>query len=333
MTGTERAPTAGWPSHDLRVVYRASAPLAATMAFAVEVALVVAVFAGQIGLGTAALGHGLVVAALVLAMLVSGRRGRDAGPYLLLVPAVACTGPAGALGGVLIGHLSRRGHEDIARLDDWYRRLALSTELDPTARLADHVLTGRAIDVARATPPSITDLIVHGTIAEKQTILGVIARRFHPDYLPGLQTALIAEEPLIRVQAAAVAARIRGELPAYVERLLREASDASLDSDRLIALIDQAQRCVGSGLLETKDKERAERRIVGLRARTMVRLERRGAGAIRPLGHAAEAFERYLLETGRMAEFRRVRKMRLWARRGPWQWRPRPAVKRRVTGS
>jgi hypothetical protein len=184
------------------------------------------------------------------------------------------------------------------------------------------VLTGRALDFSRDLPSSIPDLIETGTIAQKQAILGVIARRFHPDYLPGLQAALVAPEPVIRVQAAAVAAKIRGDLPAYVERLLREASDVGQPPDRIVVTIAEARGCVASGLLEAKDRERIERLIDGLLARTLLRVERGGLQQITSGGPALDAFENQLLATRRPIEFRRLRKMRLWAARGPWVWRP-----------
>jgi hypothetical protein len=311
--------------------YRAGISAIAGFVFLVEAAVFAGLIAGHIGPSMALLCHGAVVGMLLIAMLLAVRHGKDIGPHLLLLPAVTFTGPFGALGGVFIGRLSRRGRSDVERLEDWYERLALSTELDPTARLADHVLTGRAIDFSRGLPASIPDLIETGTIAQKQAILGVIARRFHPDYLPGLQAALVAEEPVIRVQAAAVAAKIRGDLPAYIERLLREASDVSQPPDRIVMTLAEARGCVASGLLEAKDRERIERLIDGLLARTMLRVERGGLQQIKTGGTALDAFENQLLLTRRHMEFRRLRKMRTWAARGPWVWRPVQAQVRAQT--
>jgi hypothetical protein len=61
----------------------------------------------------------------------------------------------------------------------------------------------------------------------------------------------------------------------------------------------------------------------GLMARTMLRLERRGLSIARLDPIAVEAFADHLLESRRHEEFRRLRRTRRWAVRGPWVWRPR----------
>jgi hypothetical protein len=241
----------------------------------------------------------------------------------------------GALGGLLIGWLSRRGADDDVRLQRWYDRIALSTETSAMSRLSDHIMTGRALDTSLDPPTPFVALIVSGTLVEQQSILGLIARKFHPDYLPALQVALISDEPVIRVQAAAVAAKIRGDLGALVDRLLTDAASAEATPDAIVRATQNARMCAASGLMEDKDKLRAERLIEGLLARAVAQIDhpatRQNLRSDATL--AIEAYEDHLLAARRFDAFRQTRRMRAWAKRGAWRWRrlkPRAAIHSRA---
>jgi hypothetical protein len=145
-------------------------------------------------------------------------------------------------------------------------------------------------------------------------VLSLIARRFHPDYLPTLSLALVSEEPVIRVQAAAVAAKIRGGLAARAEAALAAAADLTQPIDTALSHIAEAEKYVASGLMEEPDKVRAMNIIDGLLERTASRIDR-----LRPDKRAATAaastIERYesrLLANMRLAEFRHFRRHRAW---------------------
>ncbi len=303
--------------------FRAADRPAALLALAAETGILWLILPGQLSLAMALVCHVVVLAGLCLRMAQSQRAGRDTGAALLLIPAVAITGPFGALGGLLVGWLSRQGVEDQDRLQRWYGRIALSTETSPMSRLSDHIMSGRALDPRLAPPTPFAALIVTGTIAEKQSILGLIARKFHPEYLPALQVALISDEPVIRVQAAAVAAKIRGDLAGLVDRLLTEAASAETSPDALVRATHEARLCAQSGLMEDKDKVRTERLIEELLARTVAQFERASAGSLlsAEATWAINMHEDHLLAMGRLGAFRQARRKRIWAARGPWRWR------------
>jgi hypothetical protein len=208
-------------------------------------------------------------------------------------------------------------------LSDWYERIAFSTETNAMSRLSDHVLTGRAIDLDLEPARPFAELIESGSVADKQSILGLIARKFHPDYLPALQRALVSDEPVIRVQAAAVAAKIRADMPALVKVMLVEAADANADLDRVAQIIGEARACLLSGLLEAKDADQVSRVVDDLLAQSLAQIER-GQGSGRPVSAAAPVthlYETHLLAQARFADFRQFRRKQAWAQRGPWRWR------------
>jgi hypothetical protein len=320
------APQSPQPLPPTPTVFQAADVPTALLALLAEAGIAWLTVTGVLKLPLALMYHLAVIGALVVRVVQCQRTGRDVGALLLLVPAVAIAGAFGAAGGLVIGWLSKQRTEDQARLARWYTRIALSTETSPMSRLSDHILSGRALDPDLAPPDPFASLISTGTIAEKQSILGLIARKFHPEYLPALQAAMISTEPVIRVQAAAVAAKIRGDLGALTERLLRDAAAATADPQAVARCVLDVQLCVQSGLMEDKDRDRSERMVEGLRARTLAQLERRQDRAVLP-ADAAEAvalLEGHLLAQKRFAAFRHGRRQRAFGRSAPWRWRALP---------
>jgi hypothetical protein len=282
--------------------------------------------------------HAASVALLLLWCAVTLRRGRDAAiPALALVCSLA-GGPIGIVLSGALGLLSRgpRGQEP-RLLADWYARIANSISTDPVAQLCEHVAVGRAADLGDEPPVSYVDAMREGAIAERQTILGIIARSFHPDYLPVLRAALDNPEPVIRVQAAAVAARIRSGLKQTVDRLLEACRNPPLDVGERLALASTLELCTRSGLVDAITARSAGAAIdsvlggIGESELSVwrVRAERgrwRPAGsmpvdilssAARPLPSAdwvdvplrVASYERGLIRLGRFAALRRVRAM------------------------
>lgn len=130
-----------------------------------------------------------------------------AGPHLLLL-AAAATGPVGAAVAALSALVPPRPAADQTLLDAWYDRIAQASGVDQITELADGIAIGRTIDLAKASGPSFVEVMRGSNIKAQQTVLGLIARSFKPEYVPALVLALKNREPIIRVQAAAVATRI-----------------------------------------------------------------------------------------------------------------------------
>lgn len=296
---------------------------AASLALIAETGLVGAVAMYPAHLFFALVAHaGVVVALLFRARRLSTTQ-RDGSAAMLLALMVAMAGPFAALGGLLLGWVARQGPDDVGRLEAWYDRISFSTEVSSTTKLSDRISTGRVADLTGDMPTSFLGVLATGSIHEQQVVLGLIARHFHPDYLPTLQMALVSEEPIIRVQAAAVAAKVRGELSHRTDTLLRAAADPTLPAEEALRRIAEAERCVGSGLMEETDALRATAVIDVLLAAGAERLDRnpralRAASADTVL----ERYEAHLLAQGRYGDFRRLRRDRAWRARGAARFRP-----------
>ena len=256
--------------------------------------------------------HALTLSALAVVLRSCRRNGDDTSlPFLALLASCA-VGPAGAIGAGCMDLLVRSGSGDITLLDDWYERISLSTSVDPVTRHCDDVGVGRAINLGAAAPASFLTRIESGSVAERQAILGLVARRFHMDYVPVLQAALRSPEPMIRVQAAAVASHIRplvGDLfksaDSELDSLLQV---ASTDPVAALGLLQRFEAMTGSGLLDESDRQRGlviQSRLgdVVLSGLGRLRITKAAEARIMTAG-TSEAFERLLLSRTRFADLR-----------------------------
>lgn len=201
--------------------------------------------------------HAAVAAALWGWLRWRAGRARDASvPQLLLLVTLA-TGPIGCALMALAALRPVAPAAETRLLTQWYERIALASGTDPVTDLAEGVATGRTIDLGRPVTTSFDAIMRGADTRAQQAVLGLIARTFRPEYTPALALALKSDEPVIRVQAAAVATRIKPELAglAGAARALVDDPAASLSS-RLTARrhLDLAIR---SGLLEVADRAEA----------------------------------------------------------------------------
>jgi hypothetical protein len=192
-------------------------------------------------------------------------------------------------------------------LKDWYARLSRASGSLPSAELTDRVIAGRVIDTAAAPPSRFEDVIAHGTLAERQAALGLMARRFHTDFAPALQAALRSPEPVVRVQAAAVVARVRADLKARIKSLL--AMSASRTSDHRIADAAELIRLAACPLVDRADAEKCRR--AATESLQVVLVTRRDvlSAAARADRETAPVIERYLVSAGRFRDFRVSRRI------------------------
>lgn len=105
---------------------------------------------------------------------------------------------------------------------------------DAATRLADSLRDGRRRR-DRSPPPSFADAFASGDVPLQQRMIGAISRRYRPEMREALSRALASDVPAIRVQAAAVHARLRGRFEAAAKAMLdagaapdaREAADVA----------------------------------------------------------------------------------------------------------
>ena len=271
--------------------------------------------------------HGLALAALALQLRDSMRRGVDSSlPFLGLLGSIA-VGPAGAIGAGCLELLVRSAARDSHLLADWYERISLATTIDRVTRQCDNVRIGRTINLQAGAPASFLAVIEAGTLAERQTILGLVARHFHVEYLPVLQAAMRSPEPMIRVQAAAVASHVRPLVDALFKAAIAAVPVAVTHPAKALKALDLFEALTASGLLDESDRLRGleiQSRLsdVVLAGVTLPRLATRAATLADDTG-ANAAFERLLMTRGRFADLRIHRSARVALRN-----RPRARIRR-----
>ncbi len=166
----------------------------------------------------AALAGGLLAVAWSL-------RQRDAGLWVDAA-LLALTGPLGA-----IAILWQRGPADhvAARA-----RAAHGSEPDTGPTVADvldaELLSGRRRRCDPENRLSMMDRVTRGGLADQQFAISMLSLKYRPEMHPVLLAALQSPTPAVRVQAAAVFAKLRERFGAEARRLLApEAPDGALD--------------------------------------------------------------------------------------------------------
>jgi len=148
----------------------------------------------------------LIVPAAFLG-LRTRRNGELTVPVVLLLATFAA-GPVGALGCALMALVLWRQGPSPLRLQDWYDYIAGVVARGRLKSIHDELISDRLLADPAAQVPRFRP-ILHGTsIEEQQRVLGVIGRRYHPDFRAVLRKALRNKDGFIRAQAAAVASRL-----------------------------------------------------------------------------------------------------------------------------
>ncbi len=144
-------------------------------------------------------------------------------------------------------------------LDDWYYRLSSSVEQSHETQKFQHIHNGRAAGLGHLSVQNFEKVMSGKDLHDKQTLLGILALKYRPEYLPILKNALADKEPTIRVQAAAAYTKLR----THFKNILKEnTKPTTIDMTNLEAQNHFTQKilalssCIKSGLLdegETKD--------------------------------------------------------------------------------
>jgi hypothetical protein len=221
-------------------------------------------------------------AVLVVMAFLLDRRERtrtDARLLSVALVATAICGPIGAVSSVLLGLLLLRRQRPSELIERWYQRIAGHMAEDPVRELHERIRSGRTLNPHIDATARFGAILRHGPLEQKQQVLGVIAQKYHPRFAGLLQLAMRNEEPPIRVQAAAVAARLRGDERQKLRSLLEEAARLAPAASQPRLELAQAMRDrIAFGLLDEQEE------IAALEAARKICTELREKGT-----HAAAA--------------------------------------------
>ncbi len=170
-------------------------------ALAGEVVLVAALALGVPALFVAPL-H---LATAVTAVVVSTRRGGDFAMPLLLGASVLALGPLGAMAAIVA---ARRADTLDPTLGEWHERIIDRRPVEPAEKLYRDIVEGRAYR-ALGVPQAFADVMSSGDVAQRQRLLGLLAKQDAPVPAGLIDAGLSAPELAVRAPAAAVVARLR----------------------------------------------------------------------------------------------------------------------------
>lgn len=170
---------------------------------------------------------------------------------ITLAIATAIMGPFGALGTLLSFSAWFLSPHSRSGADDWYDLLFPEWEHTPEELIYQEVrMKKRSImnnldtDVA-----PLSDVFENGTIDERVEVIAYLARNYKPHFNDALKKALNNNEPAIRVQAAALAARVESEHRDEIDKFEKALKAKPGDLDILRNLADAYDRYALSGLL------------------------------------------------------------------------------------
>lgn len=254
------------------------------------------------------IGHVGILASAALNVPRFSGVGGDQTPYQMTLFATLSTGVAGAALSLAAVVFLARQRPDVKKLDAWYDRISQAGDVAPITRLTTNIAMGRAVDTDRALPISFEQVINSGSLHDQQSALGLIARRFSPEYAPALRAALVSSEPVIRVQAAAVAVKVRGEAASSLDRAIRQAQAQTLTVPEARDLAVRIDALIGSQLLEDFDRARGEDVLAQVLSRLVDADPFQGLDPGLPTDAAArDLIETHLLHQGRFAQLRAAR--------------------------
>jgi hypothetical protein len=262
--------------------------------------------------------HALIVAALAAILFWRRRADRDSTTAVAMLIVIGIAGPAGATAALTMLFFSATTSAGPHVIKAWYDRLAEASGADPITAIHDQVSAGREMRASEVVPPDFRRVLNAGALAEKQAALGLMARRFHPDFSQALGDALRSDEPVVRVQAAAVVARVRGDLRSRIKALIdQRAKQGTLDLPRSVELLALADCPFVDAVESARCREAAESDLRAALA-TPARVHFQ---ALRASNDVALAIDRHLIRFERYRDFRVSRRLQAIAACGGYQIR------------
>ena len=250
--------------------------------------------------------HAVIVAALAAILFWRRRDESDSTTAVAMLLVIGVAGPAGAAAALTMLLFSTTTSAGPHVIRAWYDRLADASGADPITAIHDQVSAGREMRSSDVVRLDFRNVVKAGTLAEKQAALGLMARRFHPDFSPALNDALRSDEPVVRVQAAAVVARVREDLRQRIATLLdRRATQGPAALPRSVELLAIADCPFVDAVEAARCREVAESDLrAALASPARVQLQ-----VLRASEDVALAIDRHLIQSARYSDFRVSRRM------------------------
>ena len=277
--------------------------IAAAVALAAEAIVVLMAFSTDVPLHLTLILHVATAATVALILFYDRAGDEDLTIAAVIFLVIAVAGPAGAIASLTTLAFVDRAGAGPEVLHAWYARLARASSSDPATELHARISAGRVLRTRSPSPQNFQRIVADGTLSERQAALGLIARQFHTDFAPALQAALRSSEPLIRVQAAAVVARVRADLKARIKAMLATPFDLEIeDATELLRLAE-------CPLVDRAEAEKCRKAATEALQIALVTGHDVQVAATHADRETAPVIEHFLMQAGRLQDFRISRRI------------------------
>jgi len=184
-------------------------------------------------------------------------------PILLLI----CIGSMSVFGSLIC--LITAGFFTLNRHDEggftrWLSELFPDEDNDESEALYERIIFGLDDNAANSTIEPFNDILVYGSLKQKQAVLVKMTRYFTPAFAPILRTAINDKDAAVRVQAATVITKIESGYASKIQQL--EESYATLPDDlaTMHALADAYRDYAISGIIDEQAASKATAKSIEL---------------------------------------------------------------------
>ncbi len=204
--------------------------------------------------------HCIALLLLVRFAFYAAKQNQDLRYPLLLLASTLGAGAFGVAGFILVWLLYPLYFKFSTPFMNWFRDLFPQHDMLTTSYL--RIKSGWD-DYSR--PHQITpfqDIFTYGTLLHKQAVLDAIVKEFDPVVAPILKRALRDSSNGVRIQAAAIIAKIDFDFTARLKRLLQSRANAPNNPLILLKLAEHFDAYAHTGLLDSaREKESQERAL------------------------------------------------------------------------
>lgn len=206
--------------------------------------------------------HLIVLLFLLLLVRFIFQRGEDLNYPLLLLVAVFGTGPFGAAGFLVFAALRPIYSYFSTPASVWFEGLFPEHQQSQFSTIYQRITSGWDDYSQLSEISSFQDLFNYGTLSQKQTVLDAIVKDFDPIYAPILKRALDDPHNTVRIQAAAIVAKIDLDFDEQLKKNMRAYSETPDDPDVILKLAQHYDSFTSSGIMDAmREKEIGERAI------------------------------------------------------------------------
>lgn len=200
----------------------------------------------------AALLHVAFVVVVVVGLIARTKRSPSSHTWLGII-ATLCAGPFGAIAPILVSGLLSPRRLSID-LNSWFERKSRTSQIGTAEAIASEIANGRSLRPNFNQLRDFRRTVRSGSLAEKQALLGLIGLRYSPEYYGILRMALSSPEASVRVQAAAVFAKLREQFRVH----LRDAV-GDTDETRIFTNLESIMAAIESGFIDAREERGARK--------------------------------------------------------------------------